>query len=170
MLRNLDPENSIAKPNPKEMLDLGRSFFQAGQKLFTPEVSSDATLMCVIPAVVSLSFSVEILLKCFLQIRNGSFKKIHDTSLLFDCLSVPDQELITRKIGFTMVEEVKDELDKISSAFEHWRYAFETKNLPFSSKFTIAFCGALLNIFDSDLKSLFPSRRGKSLIVDRCDD
>lgn len=169
-MKNLDPKNKVTQPNPKEMLDIGRSFFQASQKLFAPEISSGSTLMCVVPAVVSLAFSNEILLKCFLQLRNVAFPKSHSTLELFNCLSVSDQELIMRKTGFSQLEEIKEEIKKTADSFEHWRYAFETKYLPFSSKFPTSLSKALLKIFEKDLKDLFPLWRGKTLVVDRCDD
>ncbi|WP_291272923.1 hypothetical protein [Geothrix sp.] len=95
----------------------------------------DSTMFAVQPFIVCAAFSVELYLKCLLEISGKSNVKGHDLLKLFSQLPTKDKEgilffirgaYVNLSLPLTFLEE---RLAELGEAFVEWRYVHEDKIL-----------------------------------------
>jgi len=115
----------MAKIDAKSIFNSAESFYlgakiilkSAEKQMIDPQ--STTFQLPILPYITNMSFSLELYLKCLLEIENINRPRTHEIAILYNKLSnnVP------------RYREFEDSLEEISNAFEEWRYSYEKEEL-----------------------------------------
>lgn len=116
------------KPKIPAPLSVAEEFFHAFELCYGNGLTSlDGKLHSAIPAVVNLTFAIELALKA-IHLAHGTDSRGHKLKPLFDSLPAADREVIRGSCS-CMEDRFDKELTLVSEAFVKWRYAHEKRGV-----------------------------------------
>jgi len=123
----------MAKIDPKSIFSSAESFYlgakiilkSAEKQMMDPQ--STTFQLPILPYITNMSFSLELYLKCLLEIENVNKPRTHDIAVLYSNLSNNIKSRVSNNVP--RYRELEDSLEEISNAFEEWRYSYEKEKL-----------------------------------------
>jgi hypothetical protein len=123
----------MAKIDPKSIFDSAESFYlgakiilkSAEKQMMDPQ--STTFQLPILPYITNMSFSLELYLKCLLEIENINKPRTHEIAILYNKLSNNIKSKVSDNVP--QYRKFEDSLKEISNAFEEWRYSYEKEKL-----------------------------------------
>lgn len=107
-----------------EIISISREFHRGYELCFGNGMpAKSGELNALIPAIVCLSFSIELALKANIYSKNPGLRE-HKLNELFNLLSNEDQESVINELPMSR-KEFEKYLLKASNTFTEWRYLHE---------------------------------------------
>ena len=124
--------------------NIGRELYNRAIKAMTDQ--SETELWFIGPAIVNISFSIELKLKYIIAVSKGTFVKVHNLKKLLDEIPCDAKEqkrtvqLISYKhTGYSSLDFEKN-LEECSYYFTNARYSYERESQIYAVRFLYNFC------------------------------
>jgi hypothetical protein len=123
----------MAKIAPKSIFDSAESFYLGAKIILKSaekqmmDTQSTTFQLPILPYITNMSFSLELYLKCLLEIENINKPRTHEIAILYNKLSNNIKSKLSNNVP--RYREFEDSLKEISNAFEEWRYSYEKDKL-----------------------------------------
>lgn len=107
-----------------EIISMSREFYRGHELCFGNGMpAKNGKLNALIPAIICLSFSIELAIKANLYPAEQSMR-VHGLNELFNNLSKEDQELVIKELSINR-KDFEKKLLEVSNVFVQWRYLHE---------------------------------------------
>lgn len=146
------PQEAVVIAFDHRIIEAASQFFQAAEDARRTDLPHRLNVWLAYPEVVNCAFSAELALKGLHWVHHGWPSHGHDLHKL--CKALPEarvQELSKYTATYTATaHHLFERVAEVRRTFEHWRYAFEKKQLGVNIGFLRAFAGGAIEMLRRD--------------------